>query len=366
MLDDWYNTSTNASDVNPFTGVPYGFQHVPMPGMADGYPLLFSGYLSEARASDLLTYARDGGYLNSQVTDYLNLRLVSYNPEAVVFGFFSATLQWLDSGEIEMTFNNQALPAVEYSSTASNWRPTQMVPDLLLLVLVAFYLAMTLFDTYNTWSVERKSHLRIAPSAAAAAAAADASLEPRRSESGSEVSDDDNNGGGANRSAAAEERRKKKAQRARFRSRTSLRSLVFELTLCGLMLAAVAVWYVYATSIVQDDVFLTRYDVYDGDASAPCRYLLLRRTDPANSSSAAANGAASALNGTATAANATSGTAGVPLPGAAGRWRLPEDGAGMYQLGQMMSRVQAMYVYHIVYKLLQVRGAGYGADPFLP
>ena len=34
-----------------------------------------------------------------------------------------------------------------------------------------------------------------------------------------------------------------------------------------------------------------------------------------------------------------------------------EDGTGMYQLGQMMTRVQSMYVYHVVYKLLQVRFA---------
>ncbi len=34
--------------------------------------------------------------------------------------------------------------------------------------------------------------------------------------------------------------------------------IVFELCLCGLMLGAVAVYYYYATSLVQDELFRSR------------------------------------------------------------------------------------------------------------
>ena len=34
--------------------------------------------------------------------------------------------------------------------------------------------------------------------------------------------------------------------------------MVFELCLCGLMLGAVATWYFYATSLVQDNSFGTK------------------------------------------------------------------------------------------------------------
>lgn len=38
-----------------------------------------------------------------------------------------------------------------------------MAPDLALLVLVAAYTALTLYDTISTWSIERKSRRKVAP-----------------------------------------------------------------------------------------------------------------------------------------------------------------------------------------------------------
>jgi hypothetical protein len=38
----------------------------------------------------------------------------------------------------------------------------------------------------------------------------------------------------------------------------SFSAVVFELLVTGLMLGAVAMWYAYATTIVQDDIFMTR------------------------------------------------------------------------------------------------------------
>ncbi len=49
------------------------------------------------------------------------------------------------------------------------------------------------------------------------------------------------------------------AKPKRFRTRTSLFMIVFELCLCGIMCAAVAMWYMYATTLVQQDVFSSRF-----------------------------------------------------------------------------------------------------------
>ena len=115
---------------------------------------------------------------------------------------------------------SQALPAVEYSRDIHQWRATQMAPDLAMLVLIAAYTALVIYDTVSTWSIERKSRRRQATAAAV-------------------------NGGSAGPVTS-------------FRTRTSLFMMVFELCLCGLMMGAVATWYIYATSLVQNDTFSTR------------------------------------------------------------------------------------------------------------
>jgi hypothetical protein len=40
---------------------------------------------------DLLHYIQDGGMLSAQLTRSMTLQMVTYNPAAVVFGYFSAT-----------------------------------------------------------------------------------------------------------------------------------------------------------------------------------------------------------------------------------------------------------------------------------
>jgi hypothetical protein len=51
----------------------------------------------------------------------------------------------------------QALPAVEYSSNPREWQPALMVPDLVLLTLIFFYISVTTFDIVKVWRVERKA-----------------------------------------------------------------------------------------------------------------------------------------------------------------------------------------------------------------
>ena len=96
-----------------------------------------------------------------------------------------------------------------------------MAPDLAMLVLIAAYIGMVVFDTISMWSIERKSRSQTALVTGTSGAAAPAAVTS-------------------------------------FRTRTSLFMMVLELCLCGLMLGAVATWYFYATSLVQDNSFSTK------------------------------------------------------------------------------------------------------------
>ena len=126
----------------------------------------------------------------------------------------------------------QALPAVEYSSNISQWHAAQMAPDLAMLVLIAFYVGLVIYDTISTWSIERKSRQHDLPAA---------------------------NGENSQTTAMTDSTAAAPSKRVtKFRSRTSLASIIFELCLCGVMLGAVATWYFYATALVQDSAFSTR------------------------------------------------------------------------------------------------------------
>ena len=95
-----------------------------------------------------------------------------------------------------------------------------MAPDLAMLVLIAAYIGMVVFDTISMWSIERKSRNQTTLTGTSGAVAPAAITS--------------------------------------FRTCTSLFMMVFELCLCGLMMGAVATWYFYATSLVQDNSFSTK------------------------------------------------------------------------------------------------------------
>ena len=132
------------------------------------------------------------------------------------------------TSRIACTMLLQALPAVEYSSNVRQWHAAQMAPDLAMLVLIAFYVGLVVYDTISTWSIERKSRQNDSPPANGLYS----------------LATDGNTAAPPNRVT-------------KFRSRTSLASIIFELCLCGVMLGAVATWYYYATALVQDGAFST-------------------------------------------------------------------------------------------------------------
>ena len=98
----------------------------------------------------------------------------------------------------------------------------------------------------SSWSIERKSRSQadIGAGDDSRAAAADHPVESLP---------------GANAQEAQSTPRPAARKVTKFRTRTSLFMVVFELCLCGVMIGAVATWYYYATSLVQDEAFKTRW-----------------------------------------------------------------------------------------------------------
>ncbi|KAG1675984.1 hypothetical protein FOA52_014228 [Chlamydomonas sp. UWO 241] len=155
-MSDFY-MSNGSPEVNNVTGMPFGFFHTPLKGFDDGYPLLFDTHVSEkVRIVDLLHYIQDGGMLSAQLTRSMTLQIVTYNPEAVVFGYFSATFTWIDSGVISMTSKLMALPAVEYMHVVSSGQLQTLLPDIFLVILVVAYIVLTPWDIVASLRSQRK------------------------------------------------------------------------------------------------------------------------------------------------------------------------------------------------------------------
>ncbi|KAG1660944.1 hypothetical protein FOA52_005525, partial [Chlamydomonas sp. UWO 241] len=170
-MSDFYNMADGNPEVNNVTGMPFGFFHTPLKGFADGYPLLFDTHVSEKRIVDLLHYVQDGGMLSAQLTRSMTLQMVMYNPQAVVFGYFSATFSWIDSGVISMTHKLMALPAVEYSHGVATGQLQTLLPDIFLILLVVAYIALTSWDIFASLRSQRKlAHMsKVSPVYATAA-----------------------------------------------------------------------------------------------------------------------------------------------------------------------------------------------------
>ena len=81
-----------------------------------------------------------------------------------------------------------------------------------------------------------------------------------------------------------------------------------------------------------------RFNVYDADVHAPCRYHLTTRVPP--------------LNGT---------FVDTPLPAGKLRWQLPGDISGLSGVSAMMMRASEMCINVLMYNLLQVGGVNSGS-----
>jgi hypothetical protein len=257
----------------------------------------------------------------------MSLEMLVYNPAASIFGRLYALVKWESAGHFRMDYHFSGLPAIEYSADVTKWKPSQMVPDLILVSIVFCYTVFTIHSTCSSWSIERKSRWR---------------LRKRGNKEGPVNSDGDDDAEEIKAAKADEPnsfgkvekrrdwmKRSKAYNNARFKPTTSLAIILFEVIHCALMLSAIAVWFVYAIQLANDQTFSTRINVYDADASTPCRPLLPYR----NSTS---------LN-----------TSSLPLPGHANRWKVPEDVTGMQQVARMQQQAASLDYWYTLYGFLQ-------------
>ena len=149
----YYNQSSPL-DVNPLTHLPYAIFHEPVPYRPDGYPILVSEYISQRRATDTYSFLLDGNYLDPHFTSQLTIEMVTYGKDSRVFGYFSAVVDWLDKGDIKMTYSIVGLP-ITIDSSAS-----QITFTVVLIALVCLYIVLAIHDTFSAWSIEKKSRWR--------------------------------------------------------------------------------------------------------------------------------------------------------------------------------------------------------------
>lgn len=259
--------------------------------------------------------------------------LVAYNRLASAFGLVSGTFKWQLSGEIEFSYAFHALPTAMFGA-GSNWRSTQMGPDLALLVLVSVFAALTCYDIVTTWRIERKAAIldpshtgdsrgtkrwksfsnRVSPSHAIP--------PPGPVAEGIEREED-----GRRAATVSPAHKKKHASKLHFQSRTTFFWVVYEITQLGLMAGSIATWIIYSSSLYHNnEAYRTRFAIYDADASAPCRFLLPFRETPTNSTSLA--------------------------PGVVGRWEIPGSSTGLTDMAGMLNHSSYLSSLLMMYQML--------------
>eukprot|EP00241_Pyramimonas_parkeae_P014849 CAMPEP_0114310634 /NCGR_PEP_ID=MMETSP0059-20121206/19361_1 /TAXON_ID=36894 /ORGANISM="Pyramimonas parkeae, Strain CCMP726" /LENGTH=1600 /DNA_ID=CAMNT_0001434685 /DNA_START=69 /DNA_END=4871 /DNA_ORIENTATION=+ len=91
------------SDVNE-AGVPYGFHHHRIAGFErhPGYPIVFDVNLLPERALDMLTYMKEGHYLDFE-SQRLTVQLLTFNGNNGMFGNTVVTMEFLLHGGVKIT-----------------------------------------------------------------------------------------------------------------------------------------------------------------------------------------------------------------------------------------------------------------------
>ncbi|EFJ51847.1 hypothetical protein VOLCADRAFT_87436 [Volvox carteri f. nagariensis] len=343
---DWYNMTEGSPEINPL-GLPYGFFHEPLESFSPGYPLLLDTRLSAKRAGQALTYLRDGGYLSATLTKSLRAELVTYNPDAAVFGYWRVDFTWLDSGDIRATSYLLGLPAVSYGEYIKNLQVARFLPDFFLVLLVLAYCCMTVYDVVMQLRAQREQRNQLRgggpqrPWRAAASASA-SSFRRSFTQLGKvapcdrTIPDGDDNFEEIDGASGPRVRGHVGSNR-KYTPRMSAGWVMYETAICALMVAAIAVLYTYTVRLSVREDFIARFDVYDADAFAPARYFLLRRSTSLNSS-----------EGASSAATNTTRTAGSP-----DRWRMQADPRALNAAGAVLTRLDSMYNTIVLYAFFQ-------------
>ncbi|KAJ9523171.1 hypothetical protein QJQ45_024097, partial [Haematococcus lacustris] len=335
-VSDWYNASAGSGELSS-TQAPFAFFHHPLPGLEAGYPVLVDTGISAKRAAQVLSYVLDGNYVEKSMTHSMSVQLLSYNPAAAVFGCWRLRLDWQQDGRIVGTHQVQALPVPDYGAGTGQWVLARLAPDLALLLLVVTYCALTAVDVGFTLARQHKivqGVLEIEAEEAAKLRHAPVAMGSVRQQTLS------------------------RTVQWSYASRLTPGWLAYEVTQCALQVAAVAVYFLYVTQVMDGSSFQSSFPAYDSQAAAPARYLLPARATGTLHLSSPSTAAGSTMQGSTPANDVATlggeGGSGVqPLAGTAGRWALPADLTGLQQAATMFQSAQQMADLYVWYGLLQ-------------
>ncbi|KAF5841738.1 hypothetical protein DUNSADRAFT_11517 [Dunaliella salina] len=162
--DAWYNTSLEANELNK-EGVPFGFfPHNIFPGLPPVYPVVVDINLREAHIIRNFQYMLEGAYLDQYATRLLAMKLATYNVELQLYGFVRVFASWDDGGIIRAHFEVEALEYRDYSAAGlqADGMVNRLVTDIMLLLLVLLYCALTVEDGVKSIQAQRQKRERLA------------------------------------------------------------------------------------------------------------------------------------------------------------------------------------------------------------
>jgi len=282
-----------------------------------GYPVIMDAGLPLKRVKQALTYLHDGGFLSSALTSSMTARLLSFNPDARVFGYWRATFEWMEQGTIEMRSIYKALPTINHMDASKRSDLVRLMPDIAMLFLVIGYAAIVAFDFLHSFRAQRLAQNKVE----AHNREVDARLLAIRREA--EKSDPDGRGG---RAPLAGPPRK-------YATRASVFWLSFEGLQVAIMLISVVALFVYGVGLVKANPFGARVPVYDADLFAPARMFQLAKVP-----GRVADDAGRLLR---------------PSAGQPQRWRLADDTAPLALTAEVYAHAETMYAVYTLYTSLQ-------------
>ncbi|KAG1680608.1 hypothetical protein FOA52_015057 [Chlamydomonas sp. UWO 241] len=327
MTRQYYNTTVCLNAASQACGevdrheMPLGFEPVAMAGLPDGYPLLFDNHVPLDRARELLTYMSDGAFLDPKLSKELTVRLATYNADARAFGFGKATFRWGRVG-VSMSAEIQSVPAVDYSRYIEAGDYSAFIPDWVILGLCIFYLIYTTVNVLKSYRAQ------------------------------GQIQDESPNASGLQMTPEEVFQRKVHAK-TRVQARMSWVWVVYEYTICTLMVAAIGLQFYYIFDLSPNAPTSLRYDVYDADIFSPAHYFMLKRNDTAFSASEYASHLGMGLGQSFGSATSAAQPNGMPSPGDPFRWALPVDTTGLDGLATMYAAVQKMVDVYAGYAFCQ-------------
>ena len=113
-MSDFYNLS-DKTEVNSL-GIPYGFHYTSVANTAEsGFPIYFDVNFDGFKAQEVMTYAKEGGYLDAQSKD-LSLRMLTYNPNHELFAYIYLIFTFETGGRIKLDYTLQTMSVELYNS----------------------------------------------------------------------------------------------------------------------------------------------------------------------------------------------------------------------------------------------------------